>query len=211
MAAQSRRAADAQEGRIGALLDGFRDIRARSDISERTAASAIRDQFQSLITDYASATARHRQQQEGLADEFNLLEVLQLTGNEVRHSMALAWLLDGDMRRLGTHAQGSLGFRLFLEEFKLPLAYADHAYRVRREVPGEDSIVDIEIACRGKFLIHIENKIWSPEGADQTDREWRDLFRRSTSLGLDPEDKSRVHALFLSFILNSTGNAGGEQ
>jgi hypothetical protein len=102
------------------------------------------------------------------------------------------------MRKLGTHAQGNLGFRLFLSEFKdfhLSLAYAECKYWVRREVAGDESIVDIEVACRGRFLIHIENKIWSCEGTDQTDREWSDLQRRAAGLNVSAPD---IHALYLT-------------
>ena len=71
--------------------------------------------------------------------------------------------------------EGSLGFRFFLEEFGLPVKYADGKYRVRREVSGDESRIDVEVAERRKFVIHIENKIWSAEGDDETNREWRDL------------------------------------
>ena len=110
--------------------------------------------------------------------------------------MVLAWLLDHDLRKLGTHAQGNLGFRLFLREFNdlcLPMDYAATKYYVRREVAGDKSVVDIEIACREQFLIQIENKIWS--GTDQTNREWSDVQRRATSLKVGPD---RTHALFLT-------------
>jgi hypothetical protein len=146
-----------------------------------------------LLLGYNQAVERHRQQQEQTADDFNILEVMHLTGNEVRHSMMLGWLLDHDLRKLGTHAQGNLGFRLFLAEFGLPLTYAESEYWVGREIAGDESIVDIEVACRCGFLIHIENKISASEGPDQTDREWADVNRRAESL------KARnVHALFLT-------------
>ena len=152
-----------------------------------------------LLDGYRKAEERCREQQQQCADDFNLLAVMQLTGKEVRHSMVLAWVLDHDLRRLGTHAQGKLGFRLFLEEFGLPLRYADCNYRVCREVAGDESVVDIEVACRNQFLIHIENKIWSGEGSDQTDREWSDLQRRATGLGLNLDlSDTPVHALFLT-------------
>jgi hypothetical protein len=66
---------------------------------------------------------------------------------------------------------------------------------VRREVAGDESIVDIEIACRGRFLIHVENKIWSGEGANQTGREWDDLQRRAKDLKVNV---SNIHAIFLT-------------
>jgi hypothetical protein len=182
-------------GRIRTFLDQFREHRERGAAKEQKQAANDRDQLAALLDAYNETQERYRQQQEQLADDFNLLGVMQLIGKEVRHSMVLAWLLDHDMWNLGTHAQGSLGFRLFVAEFGLPIEYADCKYRVRREVVGDASIVDIEVACRGRFLIHIENKIWSCEGIDQTDREWSDLQRRAEDLTVSMRD---VHAFFLT-------------
>ena len=72
-----------------------------------------------------------------------------------------------------------------LRELGLPAEYSTHHYWVRREVSGDDSIVDVEIASRGQFLIHIENKIRSSEGEDQTDREWSDVSRRAATIGTE--------------------------
>ena len=180
---------------IRALLERFVQLREIADREEQTNAIGAHKCFHNLLVGYNATLERYRQQQEHVADDFNLLDVMRVTGNEIRHSMTLAWLLDRDMHKLGTHAQGSLGFRLFLSEFGLPLNYADCKYWVRREVAGNESIVDIEVACRGQFLIHVENKIWSSEGTDQTDREWSDLQRRSAELKVS---KPEIHALFLS-------------
>jgi hypothetical protein len=181
--------------RFGELLDGFVECRTRADEKERQRAAVDHERFSDLLTGYGEVMERHRQRQEQFADEFNLLDVMKLTTKEVRHSMVLAWLLDHDLRKLGTHAQGSLGLRLFLSEFGLPAHYADCNYWVRREVAGDDSIVDVEVACRGQFIIHIENKIWSHEGTDQTDREWLDLRRRAADLAVADR---YVHALYLA-------------
>jgi hypothetical protein len=159
------------------LSDQFTQVRRRDGASDRNRLSA-------LLARFREAEERYRLEQEQYAEDFNLLEVLRLTGNEIRHSMVLAWLLDHDLRRLGTHAQGKCGFRLFLKQFELPPRYADANYWVRREVRGAESTVDVEVACRREFLIHIEIKIWSEEGADQTDREWADVLRRIDQLEL---------------------------
>lgn len=180
---------------IRALLDAFVQRRKRVDTAEKARACNDRKRIDDLMNVFQQAGEMDRRNQIERADDFNLLEVMQLTGNEIRHSMVLAWLLDRDLRKLGTHAQGSVGFRLFLEEFDLPLSYAGCNYWVRREVAGEKSIVDIEVGCLNQFLIHIENKIWSCEGTDQTDREWSDLQRRAAELGVSARN---VHALFLT-------------
>jgi hypothetical protein len=184
---------------FGQLLRAFANVNERARTLSRSHSREEREQFGELLAGYDRAVESHRRQQEDRADDFNLLAVMQLTHKEIRHSMVLAWLLDHDMQRLGTHAQGSLGFQLFLRELGLPSEYAQCAYWVRRELAGDESIVDIEIACRGRFLIHVENKIWSSEGMDQTDREWADLRRRALALGLDADAlDSRVHAFFLT-------------
>jgi hypothetical protein len=181
--------------RIRTLLNQFAEHRDRANTLEQSQAADDRHQIHALLVGYNKTVESYRQKQEQVADDFNLLEVMRLTGKEIRHSMVLAWLLDHDLRKLGTHAQGNLGFRLFLSEFSIPIDYAGYKYWVRREVAGDESIVDVEVACRGRFLIHIENKIWSCEGIDQTDREWSDLQRRAAELNVSASD---VHALYLT-------------
>jgi hypothetical protein len=196
--AQDRASCAGRTDRFRTLLQRFGEVRDRADAAAQAQAAEDRGRFRALLDGYSETVERYRQQQELVADDFNLLDVMRLNGKEIRHSMVLAWLLDHDLRKLGTHAQGNLGFRLFLNEFRefgLQADYADCAYRVRREVAGDESIVDIEIACRGRFIIHIENKIWSGEGNDQTGREWSDLQRRAAELAVSAPD---VHALFLT-------------
>src|SRR5712692_7165493 len=180
---------------IRTLLKQFGEHRDRANTLEQSQAADDRHQIHALLDGYNKTVESYRQKQEQVADDFNLLEVMRLTGKEIRHSMVLAWLLDHDMRKLGTHAQGNLGFRLFLSEFSLPIDYADCKYWVHREVAGDESIVDVEVACRGRFLIHIENKIWSCEGTDQTNREWSDLQRRAAELNVSAP---HIHALYLT-------------
>ncbi len=140
--------------------------------------------------------------QKKTADDFNLLDVLEATDDELRHSAMLAWLLEHRMEHGGTHAQGNLGFRLFLEELGLPAEYAEDAYWVRREVVGDTSRVNIEVAARGRFIIHIENKVRAAEGDNQTGREWEDLGRRADALGVKRSRRAGspgdLHALFLT-------------
>jgi hypothetical protein len=129
---------------------------------------------------------------------------LELDQNEACHSIILAWLLDRRIEQ-GSHAQGSLGFRLFLEEFGRELGaeanpevktyHDDGSYWALREFSSGESRVDIEIAAYKKFVIHIENKIMSAEGPDQTGREWRDLQERARQLHVPRKNR---HALFLT-------------
>jgi hypothetical protein len=194
-AARARHSRAPLAARFFSLLEQFREHRARADRLELAQAIDVHKHVTDLLAGYLKSVEIYRQRQESVAEDFNIFEVMQLTGKEVRHSMVLTWLLDRSLGKFGTHAQGNLGFRLFLNEFGLPAKYADANYWVRREVASDESIVDVEVACRGQFIIHIENKIWSSEGTDQTDREWRDLQRRAQDLELGD---NQVYALFLS-------------
>ena len=168
------------------LLDVFVPIYEASVRDEAKGAAATQTKLEAFIHDYWVAVDKWRKHQVDTADEFSILEVLDLTHQEIRHSMMLAWLLDWDMLNYGTHAQDNLGFRLFLTVFeevlKLPLKLAEARYRVRREVPGNTSRIDIEVFAQGQFLIHIENKIWSKEGWHQTQREGEGMKSRATAL-----------------------------
>ena len=195
LTARGRKSIAPLTARIRTLLERFRERLDRVDAAAQVQAADNHERISALLVEYRKIVERYRHQQEQVADDFNLLDVMNLTAKEIRHSMVLAWLLDHDMRKLGTHAQGNLGFRQFLSEFGLPIEFADCKYWVRREVAGDESVVDIEVACRGRFLIHIENKIWSAEGNDQTDREWSDLERRAAGLNVSPPN---VSALFLT-------------
>jgi hypothetical protein len=143
--------------------------------------------FQILLEDHSKALAIWEKTQQDKADRFYILEVLDLTHNEECHSRMLAWLLDRNYRRLGTHAQDRLGFRLFLSALSalnISTSLADEPYFVRREISGDESRIDIEIAARGRFLMHIEVKIGAQEGHEQTNREWKDLRKRASELDI---------------------------
>ena len=188
--------------RFRQLLADFRISSARADNAEVARTKNLPENFTHLLKEFSTAIERWRQSQEQTADDFNLLDVMGITGCETMHSGVLAWLLSRDITgfgTLGTHGQGSLGLKLFLAELRaeleMPNAYALANYWVHTEVRGNDSIIDIEVACRGQFIIHIENKIWSNEGLVQTPREWLDLAKRAESLNIPETGR---HALFLT-------------
>jgi hypothetical protein len=156
-----------------------------------------------LLGGFLEARSAWVKKQVASADDFNLLQVMGVANDEVTHSKILAWLLERRLER-GSHAQDNLGFRLLIEELGPALGagaspqimcYPNEPYWVRREVRGKKSRVDIEIAARGKFIIHIENKIGWVESEGQTHREWQDLERRATKLGIPT---SNVHGIFLT-------------
>lgn len=177
------------------LLVGFGERRQLYSVIQEQHDRTALFSFTVTIAGFINAQSSWRQKQRSVAESFNILAVLELAGNEVRHSMVLAWLLDKNIDRQGTHAQGPLGFEEFLKALALPINYAEANYWVRREVSGDKSRIDIEVAAGSSFLIHIENKIWSGEGAEQTAREWADLNKRAISLNV-PAD--HVHGIYLT-------------
>ena len=176
---------------LGDFGDRLRRDRVIQNLHDRSALLSLTETIEGFI----NVKRNWQQKQRFVADSFNILAVLKLTGNEVRHSMVLAWLLDKDMDHHGTHAQGPLGFELLLTALSLPMNYAEANYWVRRELSGDESRIDIEVAARNSFLIHFENKIWSGEGSEQTAREWVDLKKRAIALNVSAD---HVHGIYLT-------------
>lgn len=179
------------KARFKALLDGY-------CIKQPASGRDLIQVAGRLLKGFRAKHEEGRKLQETTADDFNLLDTLQIAREEIRHSMLLAWLLG----REATHAQDNLGFRLFLKHVGLNSEYAETNYQVMREKSGAESRIDVEVAARGKFIIHIENKIYSvegdsyPDGDDhQTKREWRDLQHRARELGVR---LANVHGLYLT-------------
>jgi hypothetical protein len=188
---------------FAALLKGHDEVVNRCRRVTAETARHDRSELAALFKGFHEARSEWEAKQVTLADDFNLFQVMGVADDEVTHSKILAWLLDRRVEQ-GSHAQGKLGFRLFIEELGTELgsestptirSYPDEPYWVRCEVSGSQSRIDIEIASRGKFIIHIENKIWSSEGPDQTHREWCDLERRAKELGIPT---ANVHGIFLT-------------
>jgi hypothetical protein len=191
--------------RFASLIDAHAAFRTKDETRLQTVINKLLPVFIHARKNWAEA-------QRKTADDFNLFEVLGVAADEVRHSKILAWLLDHRIER-GSHAQGNLGFRLFLEEFCTEFfgndatqvgKYADETnYWVHCEVKGEEARVDIRISARGRFLIDIENKIHSWEGEDQTGREWRDLQAQRIELSVP---LVACHALFLTLDASPATN-----
>ena len=113
-------------------------------------------EIKQLLEDFNERLDGWREEQKSRADDFNVLRTMRLSRRELCHSDILAWLLDPH----GSHAQGNIGFRLFLKQMNLPEEFASKNYRVIRELSGEESQLDIVIEAEGKFIIGIENKIF---------------------------------------------------
>src|ERR1017187_8628655 len=150
---------------VANLLVGFRSAIAQHRNTEETQAQKKLPLLRRLLGGFRDEHEKWAARQSLVADDFNVLQVLGIEYDELFHSKLLAWLLDPRIEH-GSHAQGNLGFRLLLEEFrpeldsagKLQIERYAERYRVRREVSSDESRVDIEVVASGKFIIHIENE-----------------------------------------------------
>jgi hypothetical protein len=99
--------------KFAALIAGHNDItNCHKQVMERQHGFT---KIQAFLDGFHRVRSAWERNQGALADDFNLLQVMEVAEDEATHSKILAWLLD---RRLehGTHAQGNLGFRLFVQE-----------------------------------------------------------------------------------------------
>ena len=108
--------------------------------------------------------------------EFTVFDVLGNSEYEIRHSNVLAWLLNPN----GNHRQGPSFLDLFWtrisSEHDLPdLPFRD--YSVTREGENENERIDLFIKAE-KWVIVIENKLFSPETGDQLNRYFNYIERK---------------------------------
>jgi len=175
--------------RIDALIIAFRAL--------RSAQSAQRlEAMQGLLTDWDPPR---------LPPTFNVFSLLDLTSDEVRHSRFLAWLMDAE----GDHQQGNLFMRAFARACALDIPEDNiERYRMRREISGRESVVDIMAYRFGEFVIFVENKIHAEEGPGQLVREFRDMRRICKQLRVSED---RQYAVFLTPDGRQPVSGGGTQ
>ena len=107
------------------------------------------------------------------APQANIIKVLNLGYDELRHSRMLAWLLDYK----ASHMQGNLFFFHFLDVLGIEKTEEYQAqYYVQRERPDR---IDISIYSPDNFTIFIENKIRADEREKQLDDEYKSLQKWS--------------------------------
>ncbi len=170
-------------------LKDYRDLLKRYSELQRRLVNHKMQQFNDLINNYQEWFEIYYNKNKPLAPNFNPLCLLNLEFDELTHSKILAWLFDP----YGTHNQGDLFFKYFLSYFGFNVEYNPRNYKVKREHSGNESIIDILVYSRG-FVFYIENKTLSPEGCDQTAREYRDLRRFSEALNI----KNNIFPIFLT-------------
>lgn len=145
--------------------------------------------FDLFLDEYANWRRDYYASNKATAPGFNPLDLFNVKFDELTHSNVLAWLLDP----YGSHHQGNLFFSFFLSYFGYNINYATWDYKVEREYSGSESIVDILIYGKN-FIFYVENKTLSPEGSEQTHREYRDLMRLANSLRIEKS----IFPIFLS-------------
>lgn len=119
----------------------------------------------------------------------NIIKVLNLGYDELRHSRMLAWLLD----KKASHMQGNLFFFKFLDilGIKKTEEYQGQYY-VERERPDR---IDISIYSSNKFAIFIENKVRNDERDRQLDDEYNSLQKWSKEWNIREQNR---HLVFLT-------------
>jgi len=116
----------------------------------------------------------------------NIIKVLNLGYDELRHSRMLAWLFDYQ----ASHMQGNLFFSHFLDLLGIEKTQEYQAqYSVRREGPDQ---IDISIYSPGNFVIFIENKIRADEHETQLDKEYRSLQKWSEKWNIQKDHRYLV-------------------
>ena len=116
--------------------------------------------------------------------EFSLMKVFDIEYNEKAHSSFLAWLLDPQADHdLSDRFVKKFIFQAASKVKELNLSNIDFRnLRIDREIPGDESRLDIRIRDPSdSFLCVIENKIFSGEGVDQTNRLYRDFHNRAVN------------------------------
>jgi len=123
---------------------------------------------------------------EGLLDQFNIFETLNIVQVEVRHSNVLAWLLDP----LSNHGIGSYFlqhfFKIFVSENKSALSDIITVFDIELlnfsdvEIRREWKNIDILLVIREeskKVVLTIENKVKSTEHSKQLQR-YREIVEK---------------------------------
>lgn len=136
------------------------------------------------------------------SSRFNLFDVLEISGAEIRHSNVLAWLLDPN----GNHGLGDAVLRRLLQTLVVDSPQADvfhsllmdlHGFTILREWEHIDLLA---VSHREEFLLCIENKVFSGEHGRQLTRyqrlleaeypQYHKIFALLTPDGTEPEEEA---------------------
>lgn len=158
--------------------------------------------YNRLLKAFARSKAAGIRLSDKITPDFNIFEPLGFVDKEIIHSRVLAWLFN----RNGSHGQKSYFLKLFLKAHGLLNKYSSYTdYKVKTEVSEDESRIDIRIYKEGRFLINIENKIFSSQGEGQLIREERDAYKKAKQLKIT---NPHVHCFFLTVDPNETPPKG---
>lgn len=159
----------------------------------------MKDKLKKLLKDQDFISLINEQ----TSEYFNVFDVLGTAEYEIRHSNVLAWLIN---------SKGSHGLANYFMENLWDYISKDHKldsvqfndYTVSREGENEKEKIDLIIKSdKNKWLIVIENKIFSKETGNQLDR-YRKYIQKKygnthncyfvylTPEGISPEDSGQV-------------------
>ncbi|WP_066224980.1 PD-(D/E)XK nuclease family protein [Formosa haliotis] len=153
--------------------------------------------MKSLLKHIAQISKKYAQLNKISGDAFNVFEVINVTTDEVRlHSRFLAELLNPK----GTHGQGDLFLKHFVDQFKIQLDTKSAKVTVEKyigpvtEITG--GLIDIFISDNKGASITIENKIYAPDQNNQLIRYYNhsqnNIFYL-TLLGTEPSEDSYIN------------------
>lgn len=145
--------------------------------------------IETLLAEFGDVHQRIRRDRPA---DFNVLRLFHVHRDEVSHTRILRLLLD----QRSAHAEGPVLLGAFMEASGIPpLLNPMRDYEVWEEYRKQEATVDIAVWQPQGFIIYIENKLFSPEGPEQIDRELRDMARLGDDSGVPTE---RQFAVFLT-------------
>lgn len=173
------------------LLDSYHDMNHNSQ-------AARLGRFGVLIEQYDHLLSKQREN-----SDFNLFQLLGVVHDELTHSRILSWLLNAR----APHASNRLIAEAFCSAFgfTLPVDVGGN-YKVRTEVAGHQSRIDILAYYPGSFIVGVDNKILAWESYRQAEREYEDLEALSFHLHVTPHN---LYAVFLSLDGRAPETAAG--
>ncbi len=166
---------------MATFLSRFRSLANERRSGKTAAVAAFLEEFRRQL---ASPVGEQR---------FNMLDLVGVGSDEVKHSSILAWLLTPH----GSHGCGPLFLRTFLAASGIHALLSEDfvGSRVRTEFAGNDSIIDILVYKPATFVLYIENKVFAAEGPRQVDREFADMVRFG---GVVRVPRDRMFPVFLT-------------
>ena len=162
----------------------------KNELLQRELVSKNIEEYKIFLDKYIQNLNKLYESNRKIAKYFNPIDLFKVKFDELTHSNILSWAFDP----YGSHNQGDLFFRYFIEYFNYSIKYDPWNYKVKKEFKGDESRVDIVIYSRD-FVFFIENKTLSSEGVDQTNREYRDLLLFSEKMSIK---KDSIFPIFLS-------------